>query len=188
MADGQPRFGDGTDDETLAQQANCDPDAFSLLYQRHLPRVYNYLLAHVGNVQDAQDLTGQTFMAVVEGLPAYRSQNQFVGWLMSIAHHKLADHFRQRRDHVEIDRLPPPYLDTPPPDEVVERRLQLEAVAAALRTLTPDRAEALTLNVFAGLSAAETGQIMHKSEDAVRMLVHRALRDLRERLDYEVAP
>ncbi|MBI5961728.1 MAG: RNA polymerase sigma factor [Chloroflexi bacterium] len=183
-----PRFEDGTDDETLAQQASCDPDAFSLLYHRHLPRVYNYLLAHVGNVQDAQDLTAQTFMAVVERLPAYRSQNQFVGWLMSIARHKLVDHFRRHHDHVPFDVLPPHSLDTPPPDEAVEHQLQLEAVAAALQTLTPDRAEALTLNLFAGLSAAETGQIMHKSEDAVRMLVHRALRDLRERLAYEVKP
>jgi RNA polymerase sigma-70 factor (ECF subfamily) len=188
MADGQPRFGDGTDDETLAQQASRDPDAFSLLYRRHLPRVYHYLLARVGNVQDAQDLTAQTFMAVVEGLPAYRSQNQFIGWLMSIARHKLADHFRQRRDHIEIESVPPLHLNTPPPDDVVERRLQLEAVAAALHTLTPDRAEALTLYLFAGLSAAETGQIMRKSEDAVRMLVHRALRVLRERLACEVKP
>jgi len=176
------------DDDTLARQASADPDAFSLLYQRHLPRVYRYLLARTGNVQDAQDLTGQTFMAVVEGLSTYRSQQQFTGWLMSIARHKLADHFRQRHDHVPLDSLTPHDLGTPAPDAAVECRLQLEAVADALRTLTPDRAEALTLTLWVGLSAAEAGQIMHKSEDTVRMLVHRALRDLRERLAYEVQP
>lgn len=65
---------------------------------------------------------------------------------------------------------------------MVEQRLRLERVAQALRGLSPDRAEALSLRVFGGLNTAEVGQVMGKSQAAVRMLVHLAVRDLRERL------
>ena len=70
----------------------------------------------------------------------------------------------------------------PLPDAVVEQRLRLERVTRALRSLSPDRVEALSLRVFGGLNAAEVGRVMDRSEAAVRMLVHRAMRDLRERL------
>lgn len=65
---------------------------------------------------------------------------------------------------------------------MVEQRLRLEQVTRALRGLSPDRAEALSLRVFGGLNTADVSRVMGKSEAAVRMLVHRAVRDLRERL------
>ena len=73
-------------------------------------------------------------------------------------------------------------MGDPPLDERLADQLQMEQVIVALRHLSPERAEALTLRVLAELSAAEVGKLMGKSETAVRMLVHRALRDLRQQL------
>jgi RNA polymerase sigma factor (sigma-70 family) len=68
-----------------------------------------------------------------------------------------------------------------PTDKAVSQRLQIEAVSRALKQISPDRAEALILIYFGGLSNAEAGQVLNKSEAAVKMLISRGLQDLRER-------
>lgn len=172
------------DDEQLAALAAHDPDAFATLYRLYMPRIYGYLLARTGHTQDAEDLTAQTFLAVIEALPTYRSQTRFAAWLYGIARHKLADHFRQRPDPLPLERHLRVQLDAPLLEEVIAQKLQVETVAHAMQNLSPDRADALALSIFADMTAAEIGQVMGRSEDAVRMLVFRALRDLRERLSY----
>ena len=170
------------DDEALAWEARDNPTAFAGLYRRHVNRVYRYLLIRVGDVHDAQDLTAQTFLAALEGIAGYRGRGEFVAWLLGIARRKAADHFRRGRTTLPLEaaaHVPDP---NPLPDAVVEQRLRLERVTRALRSLSPDRVEALSLRVFGGLNAAEVGRVMDRSEAAVRMLVHRAMRDLRERL------
>jgi RNA polymerase sigma-70 factor (ECF subfamily) len=169
-------------DEALAREARENPAAFAGLYRRHVNRVYRYLLVRVGDVHDAQDLTAQTFLAALEGIAGYRGQGGFAAWLLGIARRKAADHFRRGRTTLPLEaaaHVPDP---NPLPDAVAEQRLRLERMTRALRGLSPDRAEALSLRVFGGLNAAEVGRVMGRSEAAVRMLVHRAVRDLRERL------
>jgi RNA polymerase sigma-70 factor (ECF subfamily) len=73
----------------------------------------------------------------------------------------------------------------PPLEEIVEQRLKMERVAKGLRSIAPERAEALALRIFGGLNAAEVGTVMGKSEAAVKMLVHRAVGDLQARLGGE---
>jgi len=170
------------DDGALAREARGNPAAFAELYRRHVNRVYRYLLVRVGDVHDAQDLTAQTFLAALEGIAGYRGRGEFVAWLLGIARRKAADHFRRGRTTLPLEaaaHVPDP---NPLPDAVIEQRLRLERVTRALRGLSPDRAEALSLRVFGGLNAAEVGRVMGKSEAAVRMLVHRAMHDLQERL------
>ena len=167
-------------DAPLADAARRDPDAFAELYRRHVDRVYRYLLSRVGNVQDAQDITAQTFTAALEGIGHYNGQGVFAAWLLGIARRKAADFFRGSRTVVSLDMVEEILID--PSSDSADDRLQMAEVVRAMRQLSPDRAEALALRVFGGLSAAEAGQIMGKGEDAINMLVHRAMRDLRERL------
>lgn len=170
------------DDETLAQKAASDVEAFSELYRRYLHRVYSYLLVKVGQAEDAQDLTAQTFVAMLETIAHYKSQDKFAAWLLGIAKHKAHDHWRRKRINVSLEMaesLPDP---TPPPEETVFAQLQREGIAEKLRTLKPDRAEALTLRIFGELSFTEVGQVMGKSEAAAKMLVYRAYEDLREQM------
>lgn len=174
------------DDESLALLVSQNPTAFDELYNRHVQGVYRYLLARVGNTDDAQDLTAQTFIAVLEGLTGhragYRSSNKFIIWVLSIARHKVADHFRRHRQSLPLEVALEVADKNPLPEESVSHQLQLEQVTRMLRILAPDRAEALALRIFGGLSAAEVGQVMGKNESAVKMLVHRAIGDLQQRL------
>lgn len=170
------------DDKTLAGQSRHDQNAFDALYRRHVNCVYRYLLVRVGDVHEAQDLTAQTFLAALEGICGYRGQGEFAAWLLSIARHKLADHFRRGQATLPLEvaeEMPHP---DPPPEDAVAERLRLERVAEALRALAPERAEAVALRIFGGLSATEAGRVMGKSEAAVKKLVQRGMSDLRERL------
>jgi len=166
----------------LVHRACRDGAAFAELYRRYLPRVYAYHLARSGNVEDAQDLTSQTFMAALENLPAYRGQGSFAAWLLTIAHHKLVDHYRRSRPQAALEAAGELLDPQRSPEEQTARRLDMQRISLALAELPAERAEALGLRVFGGLSAAEIGRLMGKSEAAVKMLVCRAFQTLRQRL------
>lgn len=172
------------DDASLARQARTDPEAFAELYHRHLKSVYRYHLAHTGNVKDAEDLTSQTFMAALEGIHSYRGAAPYIAWLMGIASRKRLRLFRGSRPEVPLDaalQIPTPSLPT---DKQAFRRLQMDQILNALRTISPDRAEAVILCFFCELSFVEAGLVLGKSEAAVKMLISRGLQDLRTRTSF----
>jgi RNA polymerase sigma-70 factor (ECF subfamily) len=174
--------GEEVDDATLLRAAQHDPTAFGMLYRRHLHGVYRNLLVRSGNEQDAQDLTSQTFLAAWTGSQSYRGTGTVRAWLLRIAWHKLNDHWRQSKPWLSLEAADQLADPGSPVDEHVGRRLRVERVAAALQALSPDRAEALALRLFGGLTAGEVAGVMGRSEAAVRMLLHRGLHDLQERL------
>lgn len=166
-------------DELLVQEAQHHPSAFAELYRRYFKAVYRYQIARVGNLHDAQDLTAQTFLSAQESLSNYRSHDKFAAWLMTIAKRKLADHFRRRRPTLPLEMAEPLTHPGSSAEDLLDRQLSLQQIAQALERLTPDRAEAISLRLFGGFSAAEAAQMMGRSEAAFRMLVSRALEDLR---------
>lgn len=181
------------DDARLAQQARTDREAFAELYRRHVLSVFRYHRAHTDNDKDAEDLTSQTFMAALEGIRSYRGTGPYIAWLMGIASRLRARFFRRsgRRPEVSLEaavHIPSPGLPT---DKAAARRLQVEQVIGALRTISPDRAEALILCFISELSTTEAAIVLGKSETAIRMLISRGLQDLRSRtslaleVDYE---
>lgn len=169
------------DDLRLARQAYTDAEAFAELYRRHITRVYRYHLAHTGNVKDAEDLTSQTFEAALKGIRSFRGTGSFAAWILGIASRKRALFFRGNRLEVPLEaaiHVPAPGLPT---DKAATQRLRMDHIRNALRLLSSERAEALILSYFGGLDAVEAGRVLGKSEAAVKMLISRGLRDLRER-------
>jgi RNA polymerase sigma-70 factor, ECF subfamily len=169
------------DEINLARDAISNTDAFAELYRRHVTRVYRYHIAHTGNAKDAEDLTSQTFMAALEGLHSFRGDGSFAAWIMGIASKKKLMHFRGTKPEVPLDaalHYPSPSLPT---DKAALQRLKLESVARALKQISPERAEAISLSFFGGLSNLEVSRVLKKSEAAVKMLISRGLQDLRER-------
>jgi RNA polymerase sigma-70 factor, ECF subfamily len=178
-------------DADLAHQARTDPEAFAELYRRHVLSVHRYHRAYTNSEKDAEDLTSQTFMAALEGMHSYRGTGPYIAWLMGIARRLRARSFRGRRAEVPLEtalHIPNP---GPPTDKAAARRIQMEEVLNALKSLSPDRAEALILCFISGLTTAEAGLVLGKREAAIRMLISRGLQDLRTRtslaleVDYE---
>jgi RNA polymerase sigma-70 factor (ECF subfamily) len=168
-------------DESLARQAVSSPAAFAELYRRHAARIYRYHLACAGAEADAQDLTTQTFLAALEGLAGFRGEAGFAAWLMGIARRIAAGFFRRRRPETPLETAPELPDPAPTPETSAARRQTAERLAQALRSLTPERAEAIRLVIFGELSAAEAGEAMGRSPAAVKMLLYRGLEDLRRR-------
>lgn len=169
------------DDVSLAREAVTSAEAFSELYRHHVRRVYRYHMAHTGNVRDAEDLTSQTFLAALEGIRSFRGSSSFVAWLMGIASKKQALFFRGGKPELPLEaalHIPDPEPFT---DQAAFHHLQFESITRALKQLSPDRAEAVILRFFSGLTNAEAGRVLGKSESSVKMLISRGLQDLRER-------
>ncbi len=169
------------DDQQLALLARTNADAFAELYRRHVTRVYRYHMAHTGNIKDAEDLTSQTFMSALEGIRSFRGSGSFAAWILGIAVRKKAMFFRKIKPEVGLDEAlhnPTSQLVT---DKLANQRLRLESITRALKQISPERADAIILCFFGGLTNLEASRVLGKSEAAVKMLVSRGLSDMRER-------
>lgn len=173
--------GPSADETALVREACVRTEAFAELYRRYVNNVYRYHMAHTGNVKDAEDLTSQTFMAALEGIHTYRGDGSFIAWLMGIASRKRALFFRGLRPEVPLDAALHIPDTEPATDQAAFLRLEIESISRALKGLSSERAEAIILHFFGGLTNSEAGRVLGKSEAAVKMLVLRGLQDLRER-------
>jgi RNA polymerase sigma-70 factor (ECF subfamily) len=169
-----------TQQAALIKQAVKDPQAFGVLYESHFERVYRYHLARSGNPAEAQDLTTLTFVAALENLVRFRGTGSFSAWLFGIARRQAAMYFRSRRREVELDAAMTLADTATLPEILAGQRLEIAQVTAALEIINPERREAILLCLFSQLTAEEAGQVMGKSPSAVKMLLWRGVRDLRE--------
>lgn len=171
------------DDAELVRLAQQDLRKFTDLYERYVERVYRYLLIRMGNVADAEDLTSQTFMAAMENLHRYKGERPFLAWLFGIAKNKRADFYRKQKPETDLETAVNLVdTETEPADEQMNRQMQIETISRKLQTIAPERAEALSLRLFGNMEIPEIAQFMGKQEPAVRMLIHRGLRDLQAQL------
>ena len=99
---------------------------------------------------------------------------------MGIAYHKLIDYYRENSTVVSLDNLPDPPAPGPTLEKHAVRQSDLTVIRQAIKSLTPDRANAISLRYFGGLNVAETARVMEKTPAAVKMLVMRGLQDIRD--------
>ena len=170
------------DDRALARQAVHDRQSFAVLYRRHVDRVYRYCRFRVHNEQDAQDLTAQTFMVALEQIGHYRGEGTVAAWLLGNAYYKSVDLLRATPMATGLELADDLPATEPQPEALLAQAMQRSELEQALRMLAPERAEALSLRFFGELSNREVATIMQKSEDAVKMLIHRGIQELRVRL------
>lgn len=180
-APGTPR--DPDVEAVIAAQA--DRAAFATLYRRYLDRVYAYAFYQLGDHHDAEDATERTFLAAMRALPGFRDEGAtFRAWLFRIAHNMIANALRTRARR-RAEPLPEPF-DRPAPNAdpagLVARADELRTVLQAVSELPEDRRQVVLLRFVDGLSSREIGQVLDRSPGAVRVLLHRALRDLAGRL------
>jgi RNA polymerase sigma-70 factor (ECF subfamily) len=177
---------DLVDDAALVERAKADPDAFGLLYERYVDKIYSYIYYRTGNYHDAEDLTAKVFYQAMNHLPRFVQRGlPFSSWLYRIAHNIVANWYRDRsrRKVVSFDRLGP--IGHSRADlllQQVSSDEQRVALAAAVRCLPAERQELLIFKFVEQLSNAQIGQIMGRSEGAIKSLYHRTLLTLRQEL------
>src|SRR5438128_6276098 len=175
-------------DRSLVEAAQRDPLQFDALYRRYLAQVYSYAYYELGDHHDAEDATERTFLLALAHLGRFEERarpadgegaSTFRVWLFRIARNVVANHRRARRRH------PTAPLDAaavvPDPLDVEGRAAAREDVAAAwaaVRRLPADRRRAIVLRFVDEMSTAEIAGVLGRSENAVRVLIHRALRSV----------
>ena len=167
-----------------------DRAALEELYLIHFDRIYSYLHVSVGNRHDAEDLTTQTFLRMLESIGKFRFQSApFSAWLFRIAHNLAMDHFRASKRWQPEEEVP-----EPEPDESTSAEAgALEAIGQKsmldlIEDLSPEQQQVLTLKFVFNFANAEAATILGKSEGAIKSLQHRALVSLQKQLEERQKP
>ncbi len=172
-------------DLAAVRAAQVDRAAFEVIYRRYLDRVYSYAFYQLGDHHDAEDVTERVFMAALAALPGFREQGaSFRAWLFGIAHNTIANVHRTRARRRaqpladDFDRAAP----EADPAAILDRAEDRHRILRAVSALAEDRRQVILLRFVDGLSTQEISQVLDRTAGAVRVLQHRALRDLAELL------
>lgn len=165
-------------EKELVEQAKIDPEAFGILYQRYVNKIYNYIYYRTGNQRDAEDLTAKVFHQALNHIGRYKDKGHpFSAWLYRIAHNLVANWHRDQKKRQTV-MLEDAKLVSDEKTNPFHNMAQNEATAIlleAIQQLPPVRQQLLILKFIDGLSNAEIGEILHRSEGAVKSLYHRTL-------------
>ena len=173
-------------DRALVEAAQADPARFDALYRKYVAQVYSYAYYELREHHEAEDATERTFMAALAGLRRFEERatpadgagaSTFRIWLFQIARNAVAERRRRlrRRPEVPLDTA----ASVPAAIDVAGEAGRRDDVAAALRAidrLPGDRRRAVILRFVEEMSTPEIAGVLGRSEGAVRVLIHRALR------------
>jgi RNA polymerase sigma-70 factor (ECF subfamily) len=166
----------------LAQQG--DREALEALYLLHFDRIYSYLHMSVGNRHDAEDLTTQTFLKMLEAIGRFRWQSApFSAWLFRIAHNLAMDHFRASRRWQPEEEVPEPPDETEPSaEQAAFQSIGRQSMLELIEELSHEQQQVLTLKFVFNLPNGEVATILGKTEGAIKSLQHRALVSLQKQI------
>jgi len=174
-------------DMELVEMAKEDKDAFGEIYERYIDKIYKYIYYRVGNQHDAEDLTSRVFFRALAHIDSFEDRGvPFQAWLYRIAHNLVANHHRDkgRRKIIPLeDYITTSMFSTMDgPERAAENTEDRERLLAAIRRLPEDRQQLLLLKFIDRMSNAEIGEIMGRTEGAIKSLYHRTLTALRDDL------
>lgn len=160
-------------------------DDYAELYRQYLPRILNYVRLRVDGEDLAQDLTAAVFERAVAKQHTLRQREAFGAWIFRIARNVVAGHYRGRRPTVPLDAINGQVSDQASPPEAVMHHEELARVQVALGTLSKREQEIIRLKFGGGLGNQEIAQIVRLRAGHVAVILHRALRKLRDCLTKE---
>jgi len=169
-------------EKALVEQAKTDPEAFGVLYERYVNKIYTYVYYRTGNQYDAEDLTAKVFHQALNHIGKYKDKGfPFSAWLYRIAHNLVANWYRDKKKRQTValedvnlvsDKRSNPYHNTAQNDATA-------ILLKAIQELPPVRQQLLILKFIDGHSNAEIGKILNRSEGAIKSLYFRTLTSLK---------
>lgn len=172
-----------TDQEILVQASTGDDEAFGMLYERYVGKIYNYVYYRTGNQHDAEDLTARVFYRAMRHIQGYQDRGlPFSAWLYRIAHNLVANWHRDnsRKKEITLDETFAVRRLAEHPEAAVLKNEEQDTLLTLIRTLSDDRQQLLILKFVERLPNAEIGEIMGRTEGAIKSLYHRTLLALRQ--------
>lgn len=170
-------------DSELVVLAKDDQDVFGVLYERYVEKIYKYIYYRTGNHHDAEDLTSAVFHRAMAHIETYTERGvPFQAWLYRIAHNLVANWHRDRgrRKIIPLEEFVSGGLHFDAPDSATEDKEERQALLDSIARLPEERQQLLYLKFVSGLSNAEVGEILDRTEGAIKSLYHRTLIALRD--------
>jgi RNA polymerase sigma-70 factor, ECF subfamily len=168
--------------ELVERGRQGDRSALEELYLVHFDRIYSYLHMSVGSRHDAEDLTTQTFLKMLEAIGRFQWRSvPFSAWLFRIAHNLAMDHFRASRRWQPEEEIPEAAQgEEISAEEEALASLGQTSMLELIERLSPEQRQVLTLKFVFRFSNGEVASILGKTEGAVKSLQHRALASLQK--------
>jgi RNA polymerase sigma-70 factor (ECF subfamily) len=164
-------------------RASANPAQFKPIYDEYFPRIYRYCVRRARSSEDAEDLASLIFSRALAGLESYRG-GSFPAWLFRIAHNSVANYWRDFHGTVALEQAESAATEDGTLGRLIEAE-ERQQIARLMAALPEDQRELLALRMAGGLSAKEIGQVIGKSEGAVRVAIHRTIQHLRSALREE---
>jgi RNA polymerase sigma-70 factor, ECF subfamily len=176
-------------DEALVARAKRDRDAFGCLYDRYVEQVYQFIYRRVKDHTIAEDITARVFFRALEQLPRFEWRGiPFGGWLMRIAANLIHDHTGDAQRHVSLRDWTEDGTDIaafdPPMEEQYAIRQAASVLWQAVATLPMAEHQVVIYRFARDMSVREIATSMGRTEGAVKQLLFRAVKRLRQRLQH----
>lgn len=168
-------------EEKLIHEAiKGESSSFGILYDRYQPQIYRFIYLKVSHREEAEDLTHQVFLQAWKKMESYTFQGfPFSSWLYRIARNQVIDHYRTRKAHLDIEEMSEIKMTEFVTSEI-DKNLDMNQVKSAIAKLTPEHQDIIILRFVEDMSPGEIAVITGKSPVAIRLLQHRALKNLKK--------
>lgn len=172
------------DEAELVREAQIQPEKFVSLYHAYVDRIYRYLLSRTGSVTEAEDLTAQTFLSALEGLPSYRHHGHFTAWLFTIARNLVRDTHRRKPVFSALE-----VAERHPTDEnllegIIQRE-ERDRLKIMLHSLPEREQDLIRLRFVAGLSFPDMARALGKNEERIKKRLYRLMARIERQMEKE---
>lgn len=169
----------------VARAMEGEAEAFGLLYDFYMPRIYRFVLFRVSHREEAEDLTHQTFLKAWEHIETYEPRGYpFSSWLYKIARNTVIDNHRRSKPQLSIESIAPELLiEKSSQGQEMEVRLEWDRLLTGIQELKEIEQDVLIMRFVDDLTHKEVAKAIDKSEGATKVIQHRALRNLKKILE-----
>lgn len=170
------------EEESFIKRAQAgEAEAFGWIYDQYIKKIYRFVYLKVSHRANAEDLTQQVFLNAWQNIGGYQSRGfPFSSWLYRIANNAVIDHYRTNRHHLAIDSLPEDIFAEEAPNRRIEQEAEIAEVKGAVRQLEPDQQSVIIMKFVEELSNKEIASALDKTEGAIRVIQHRALKKIKD--------
>lgn len=162
--------------------------AFGLLYDHYQPQIYRFIYLKVSHREEAEDLTHQVFLKSWENIADYESYGfPFSSWLYRIARNQTIDYYRTKKESVGLENIEETKFteDAEEISKLIDDLQDLKKIKEAIALLSDDQQNIIILRFIEDFSPKETAEILERTEGAIKLIQHRAIKRLKEILNYD---
>jgi RNA polymerase sigma-70 factor (ECF subfamily) len=175
------------EDKLITSAVKGNSSAFGQLYDHYQPMIYRFVAVKVSRREEAEDITHQVFLSAWQNIKSYEHRGHpFSSWLYQVARNQVIDHYRAKRINTDIEAIDPEYFAAPASVEfTLPMKLQMETVREAMQKLKQDYQDIIIMRFVEEISIKEAAVALNKTEGAIKLMQHRAIRELKKLLKDE---